>query len=504
MSTTVDPVDAIEKLPTGIPGFDHISQGGLPLGRTALVAGTSGSAKTVFACQFLAAGILQYDEACVFITFEETPKEIRKNMLGFGWDIEKWEAEKRWTFVDASPEIGDEQIVMADYDFGGLLARIEFAIEKTGARRVAFDSIGAIFAQFADTAIVRRELLRIVSVLRELKTTAVLTAERTAEYGPVARYDVEEFVSDNVIILRNVLEGEKRRRTLEILKFRGTVHNKGEFPFTVMPGSGLEAIPLSAIELEQGSTNTRITSGNEDLDSICGGGFFRDSVILVSGATGTGKTLMVSEFAGACDKGEKCLIFAFEESREQLTRNADGWGLDFPEFERRGRLRLSCFYPESATLEDHLIRIRREIEAFQPDRVAIDSLSALERVSSVKAYREFVISITAHVKQQNIAMLVTATTPSLLGGSSVTEAHISSITDSIILLRYVELLGEMRRGLTVIKMRGSRHDKDIREYTIDSTGMSLGEPFRNVTGIISGMPQGISVEEQGRLNQLFE
>lgn len=503
MISTVSFDGMIEKKLTGIPGFDHISQGGLPNGRTTLVAGTSGSAKTVFACQFLAAGVAAFDDSCVFITFEETPAEIRRNMAGFGWDIAQWEADGKWLFVDASPEIDSEQIVLGDFDFGGLLARVEHAIEKVGATRVALDSIGAIFAQYTDSAIVRRELLRIVSVLRELGTTTVMTAERIAEYGPVARHDVEEFVSDNVVILRNVLEGEKRRRTLEILKFRGTMHNKGEFPFTVMPGTGLEAIPLSAIELEQGSTSTRITSGNDELDIVCGGGFFRDSVTLVSGATGTGKTLMASEFAGACRKGEKCLVFAFEESREQLTRNADGWGLDFREFEDQGRLKLSCFYPESATLEDHLIRIRREIEDFQPDRVVIDSLSALERVSSIKAYREFVISITAHVKQQNIAMLVTSTTPSLLGGSSVTEAHISSITDSIILLRYVELLGEMRRGLTVIKMRGSRHDKDIREYTIASDGMTLGKPFRNVTGIISGMPQGVSIDEQGRLNQLF-
>src|SRR5690606_4999806 len=118
-------------------------------------------------------------------------------------------------------------------------------------------------------------------------------------------------------------------------------------------------------------------------------------------------------------------------------------------------------------LEDHLLRIRSAIEEFKPNRVVIDSLSALERISSVKAFREFVIGITSFIKQQEIAGVFTSSTPTLAGGASVTEAHISTITDSIILLRYVELYGEMQRGLTVLKMRGSRHDKDIREYTID-------------------------------------
>lgn len=234
---------------------------------------------------------------------------------------------------------------------------------------------------------------------------------------------------------------------------------------------------------------------------MCGGGFFRDSIILVSGATGTGKTLMVTEFiSDGASHGERCLLLAFEESREQLFRNASGWGFNFEELEQEGTLKVICEYPEAVVLDEHLIKIKASIEAFKPSRVAVDSLSALERVATIKGFREFVISLTSFIKHQEIVGFFTATTPTLMGGTSVTEAHISTITDSIILLRYVE----MRRGITVLKMRGSMHDKDIREFTIDNQGMHIGKPFRNVTGILSGHPVQTQPSEMERMDELFK
>ncbi|HMC57061.1 MAG TPA: circadian clock protein KaiC, partial [Gemmatimonadaceae bacterium] len=281
--------------------------------------------------------------------------------------------------------------------------------------------------------------------------------------------------------------------------FRGTDHQKGEYPF-IISGEGVVVIPLSAIELRQHSSNVRISSGNEELDAMCGGGFFRDSVILISGATGTGKTLTVTQFLdGGAKRGEKCLLLAFEESREQLFRNAIGWGVDFERMENEGSLKVVCDYPEVAGLEEWLISIQRAVEEFQPRRVAVDSLSALERVGSIKAFREFVIGVTSFIKQQEITGLFTATTSTLMGGPSITDAHISTLTDSIILLRYVEMFGEMKRGITVLKMRGSIHDKGIHEFTIDQRGMHLGPRFRNVTGILSGNPVHVSPEDLERV-----
>jgi circadian clock protein KaiC len=479
----------IEKLITNILGLDHITIGGLPKNRTTLVSGTAGSGKTVLAAQFLAEGIRKSEKHGVFVTFEEPPNDIRRNMASMGWDIETWEKEGKWIFVDASVQPGETPVVAGSYDLGALLARIEYAITTCKADRVSLDSLDAIFNQLPDRASVRRELFRIATTLKKLKVTAVMTAERSQEYGDISRYGVEEFVADNVIILRNVLDEEKRRRTVEVLKFRGTVHKKGEHPFTVVPGEGLIVIPLSAIELKQKSSEVRITAGNKELDAMCGGGFFRDSLVLVSGATGTGKTLITTEFiAGGLCSGERSLLFAFEESREQLFRNASDFGTDFEKMEKDGLLKVVCDYPEVMGLEDHLIHMKKVISDFKPLRIAVDSLSALERVSSIKGFREFVIGLASTIKEQQIAGLFTSTTPTLLGWSSITEAHISATTDSIILLRNVEMNGGMRRALTVLKMRGSEHDKDIREFVIDGKGMHIGKAFRNVAGILSGNP----------------
>lgn len=493
----------IAKIDVGIPGIEFVTDGGLPAGRVTLVCGTAGSAKTIFAAHFLAAGVHRGEHG-VFVTFEETPADIRRNVRSLGWDIEAWEREGLWTFVNAARDPNDETVAVGEFDFGGLLARIEHAVRKVGAKRVAVDSVGAVFSQFEDAGRVRRELHRIACALRDMDLTAVLTVERTSEYGDISRHNVEEFVADNVVVLRHVLEDEKRRRTLEVLKLRGASHQRGQWPFTIVPGTGIVLIPLPGVELTQRSSSERISWGNPELDAICGGGLFRDSIVLLSGATGTGKTLTSTHFIhGGAVAGQRCLLMAFEESRDQLFRHAAGWGMDFAALEARGLLRVVCAYPEAASLEDHVIRLRDEIIEFKPQRVAVDSLSALERIASPRGFREGVIGMTAFIKEHEVCGLLTATTPTLLGGMSVTEMHVSTLTDAIILLRYVEVYGEMRRGITVLKMRGSTHEQDIREFTIDGRGMHVGRAFRNVSGILSGQFRHISAGELERVEKLF-
>lgn len=487
----------VEKLATGIPGFDQVADGGLPRERATLVAGTAGSAKTVFATHFLAAGIAR-GEPGVFVTFEDSVDDIRRNVSGFGWNVAAWEAEGTWSFVDASPDAEEPPTVVGSFDLGALLARVEHAVRRIGARRVSVDSLNALFVQYADHAMLRGELHRMTTRLKAMGVTLVFTSERTEEYGEITRYGVEEFVADNVVILRNLLVDERRRRTLELLKLRGAPHQRGEFPFTITP-TGIIVLPLSGITLTQTSSTVRVGSGNAVLDHMCGGGFFRDSIILLSGATGTGKTLMVTQFlADGVGAGERCLLFAFEESRDQLYRNAAAWGYDFDRMEREGKLKVVNTYPHAMAMEDHLVLMRDTIDAFQPARVAVDSLSALERVTGIRAFREFVIAFTSFLKLKETVGLFTSTTPSLMGGTSVTEKHISTLTDSIILLRYVESYGRMRRGLAVLKMRGSAHDHDVREYEIDGKGMHILEPFHDVSGVLSGNPTFLAGEPPAR------
>ncbi|MGY3528218.1 MULTISPECIES: circadian clock protein KaiC [Bradyrhizobium] len=479
-----DITGVLERVKTGVDAFDELVMGGLPRARSTVVGGTPGSGKTVFATQFLAHGITHFGENGVLVTFEEPPADIQANMSGFGWDLAKWKKEGRLAFVDASPPPNDE-LVIGDFDLAGLLSRIQHAAKSVSAQRVVLDSLTQLFDHFiGDPKTLRRELFHISTALKKSGLTVLMTAERNSEYGEITRHRLEEFVADNVVILRNVLYREKRRRTIEVLKMRGSHHVEGEAPFTLLGGRGVVAIPLSSLRLEQHSSTVRVTSGNPDIDEMCGGGLFRDSVTLVSGATGTGKTLLVTNFvAGGVAAGERVLMFGYEESRGQLFRNASGWGADFAGMEADGKLKVVSLYPEAQGLPDHLLTIQGMVDEFKPDRIALDSLSALERIAPETGFREFLISLTSFIKKREIAGLCTATSKSLIGGESASEQHISTMTDSIILLRYIQEQETMHRGLMVLKMRGSEHAKEIRRFSIDGSGMHLGAPFKEAPNV---------------------
>jgi len=494
---------SVQKIRTMIEGFDEISHGGIPAGRTTLVSGTSGTGKTLMAIQFIYNGIVELDEPGIFVTFEESPSDIIINANSFGWDLQGLIEQGKLFILDASPDPEGQEVV-GNFDLSALIERLQYAVRKYKAKRVSVDSVTAIFQQYEGPGVIRREIFRLAARLKQIKVTSIMTTERVEEYGPVARFGVEEFVSDNVVIVRHVLEGERRRRTMEILKLRGTTHMKGEYPFTINH-QGINIFPLGAMQLTQRSSNERVSSGIQTLDEMCGGGFFKDSIILATGATGTGKTLLVSKFLEeGCLQGERVILFAYEESRAQLSRNAYSWGIDFEELERKGLLKLLCTYPESTGLEDHLQSIKAEIEDFKPSRIAIDSLSALARGVTENAFRQFVIGVTGYAKQEEITGFFTNTTDQFMGSHTITDSHISTITDTIIMLQYVEIRGEMSRAINVFKMRGSWHDKGIREYDVAEDGPEIKASFRNYERIISGAPTRISADEKSELSRIVE
>jgi circadian clock protein KaiC len=502
----------IEKIKTHIEGFDEIAHGGVPKGRTTLVSGTSGSGKTVFGMQFLVGGVLHEGDTGVFVTFEETAEDIIKNMKNFGWDIEKMIADKKFLFVDASPTT-DDVVEVGEFDLGAFLARILHAVEKIDAKRVTIDSISALFPRYSDQAIIRRELYRIASALKKLGVTTILTAERVLEEegGQVGRFGVEEFVSDNVILLHNYLDTlhTDRKRSIEILKFRGAAHETQDTPLLVLE-NGINVFPRPKPTYKgHKSSDVRLSTGVKGLDQMLFGGVYQQSTTLVTGASGTGKTVTgLSFIMEGARKGERGILIAFEESDEQLFRNAESFGWDLRKYVEDGTVRLFTSIPEELRPEEHFKRIRDIVEEAEFKRFVIDSLSAMERIYEMEKFREFTIGLNAFLKRKEITSIFTNTTASLLDVSQITETHLSTATDNIWLLKYVELDGQMKRALAVVKSRGSDHDKRLHETIIDSHGMEVGPSFVGVENLMGGsakrvvMPPVDVTEHMNKIDQL--
>jgi len=468
---------AIAKVPTGIGGFDHVAMGGLPARRTTVVAGPAGAAKTLFAAQFLAEGV-RLGQPGVFVTLEEPAADLRANLATLGWDVERWEAAGDWRFVDGSPLTPPEGSGRPNYSIETLAAQIGAAVDKTGAERLALDSLSAVLSLQTDGVLARQLLRGLVLRLRQMGLTVVLTIETGDNPGgSLTHYGVEEFVADNVVLLRNIHEGTFRRRTVEVLKMRGAMHHKGDVPFTIVPGEGLRVLPVTAPPARSPQGVGRVSSGIAGLDEITHGGLFRGSTTMVSGPTGSGKTMMVTQFAAdGLARAETVLIVAYEESHEQVLVNGATLGSDFADHEEQGHLHVVSLYPEVASLDDHLVEVRELVERVRPTRLVLDGLSAMERLGSEQSYRGLLLGITAFVRSRGLATFITASPPAVAGGSS-TSSHVTGLLDTVIVLRHHENGATVQRGIHIQRMRGSSHENTVRELTIDDRGVTVGRPL---------------------------
>ncbi|MGI8781008.1 MAG: circadian clock protein KaiC [Solirubrobacteraceae bacterium] len=486
---------ALARLEVGIPGFDALAHGGLPQARSTLLAGSTGTGKTVFGLQFLAGGA-RLGESGVLVTFAERPADLIANSESFGWDLGGLVRERRLAIVDATPEEG--AMVSGRFDLGGLSARIAHALSEVEGTRLFLDPIDALFEEFSAAVEVRRAFAAMLRALRPLGATTLIAAERPSEEDVVTRYGAEEFAVDNVVLLRNVRAEERRRRTIEVLKLRGADHHKGEFPFVIDARSGIEIVPFSPIEGGSDVSAERISLGNGDLDAMCGGGMYRDSLMMITGATGTGKTLIGLEFMVAgIAAGERVLYLSFEESQWQLERNAAAWGMDLTAPTREGRLEVISRYPARLGLEDLLVELKHTVEQFEPTRLVLDSMTAIEHNSPAKAFREFSVGFSGYLKGRGVATMMTTTLPNLLGGEHATDLYLSTIADAILALRYFDLDSQVRRAMLVLKIRGSQHARTMHEYEITEDGLSVLGPIEGVGGILAGLAQHTAPSANG-------
>ncbi len=484
---TVDPnvlnpdSSPLSKVATGIVGFDDITLGGLPAGRPSLICGAAGCGKTLFGVTFLVRGAVDHDEPGVFMSFEERPRDLVDNVASLGYDLQGLIDQKK-IVIDHVHIDRSEIEETGEYDLEGLFVRLGYAIDTIGAKRVVLDTIEALFASFTDTAILRAELRRLFYWLKERGVTAVITGERGN--GQLTRYGIEEYVSDCVILLDNRVVDQITTRRLRVVKYRGSSHGTNEYPFFI-DEFGITVLPVTAAGLNHSASQQVVPSGIEGLDRMLGrGGFYRGSSVLVSGLAGTGKTTFGASFIDACCKrDERCLLFSFEESESQLVRNLESVGLNLKTYIDSGLLRVESARPSLYGLEVHLARMYREIMAFKPHAVVIDPISAFRGPES--EVHATLLRLVDLLKEHNITAIFFSLSEAKARAQGL-DREVSSLMDVWISLGMVEADGEHNRLLYVLKARGMGHSNQVREYHIDSNGITLVRPYIGPHGVLTG------------------
>lgn len=478
-----EPRPALPKAPSGIEGLDDITGGGLPRGRPSLVCGSAGAGKTLLATEFLVRGAMQYDEPGVLMAFEETKDDLTMNVRSLGFDLEQLERQKRLV-IDFVRVERDEIEETGSYDLEGLFVRLNYAIDAIGAKRVVLDTLEALFAGLSNTAILRSELRRLFRWLKQKGVTAVITAERGE--GALTRHGLEEYVSDCVILLDHRVIDQISTRRLRIIKYRGSLHGTNEYPF-VIDENGITVLPITSARLEHAASGKRVSSGIPRLDAMLGGkGFYRGSSVLVTGSAGTGKTSLAATFASAaCQRGERCLYFAFEESPSQLTRNMRSIGVDLQKWAHEGVLRFHARRSQQDGLEMHLARFHKLLREFEPDIVVFDPIGSFAEAGTRKDATAMITRLIDVLKVHGTTVYMTNLTSADEKLES-TEIDISSLIDTWILLRAIEVGGERNRAISVLKSRGMEHSNQIREFTLSDDGIELRDVYVGASGALTG------------------
>jgi circadian clock protein KaiC len=454
--------------PTGIAGLDEVTLGGLPRGRTTLLAGGPGCGKTMLSTAFLVNGALA-GEPGVFIAFEEQPDDLIANAASLGWDLEQ--------LVDGGLleidhiAVQREQIEQTGpYDLQALFIRLEAAIRTVGAKRVVIDTLEVLFAGLDDTAMLRSELRRLFRWLEDHEVTAIVTAERGD--ASLTRFGFEEYVSDCVIVLDHRVIDQLATRRLRVVKFRGSAHGLNEYPYLIDDG-GISVVPITSFDLSYSASTETISTGVADLDSMLEpGGVFRGTTCMISGVSGTGKTTFAVAMAdAACARGDRTLFFAFEESTGQIIRNMRSVGIDLQRWIDDGLLNIFSARPTQLGLERHLAELHRRVEDLNPSVVLLDPITDFQAIGTREDIKAMLMRMVDYLKQRQVTALFT----SLVSRHDNEDPAVSSLIDTWIQLDNENVDGTLCRSLYVRKSRGMAHSGRVRRLHLGATGINLSD-----------------------------
>ena len=479
--------------------MDEITGGGLPKGRPTLVCGGAGCGKTLFAMEFLVRGATIYNEPGVFISFEETEKELTANVASLGFDLDDLVKHKKIWLEHIHVERGEIEAT-GEYDLKGLFVRIHHAIDSIGAKRVVLDTIESLFSALPNSTVVRTELRRLFGWLKKKGVTAIITGERGN--GSLTRQGLEEFVADCVILLDHRVSDQSSIRRLRIVKYRGSMHGTNEYPFLI-DEDGFSVLPVTSLGLNHHSSTERISSGILRLDTMLSGkGYFRGSTILVSGTAGTGKTSLAAQFVeAACKRGERVLYFAFEESPSQFMRNMSSIGIHLEKWVNKGLLHFHATRPTLHGLEHHLTTTIKLIKKVEPQVVILDPIDAFVIGGNQTDVKIMLLRLVDYLKMRNITAFF-ASLSTAGENQELTDMSISSLIDTWLLLRDIEIGGERNRGLYILKSRGMAHSNQIREFKLTNHGIELLDVYVGPEGVLTGSAR-LSQEAKNDEEQLI-
>jgi circadian clock protein KaiC len=473
----------LTKVPTNIHGLDVVTKGGLPQGRCTLIAGGPGCGKTVLALQILVNGAKQ-GEPGIFVAFEEDAARIVINSATFGWDLPDLENKKLF-FLDGKPRPDD--IWAGDFDLSGMLAVLKAKADQLGAKRIVFDSVDVLLSLLDNPQAERRELFRINDWLVSNEMTGIVTCKNNDSGLSGLDYkDFMQYMVDCVINLTHEMDDRVAHRSLRILKYRGSGFFSGEVTF-LLGENGAEIIAFSEDQKDLVASDERISSGVPRLDSMLGGGYYKGSAVLLSGAPGTSKTTLCGMFIlAACQRGERSLYVSFDESVNEIVRNLKSVSIDLEPYISNGLLYIESIRSSKAGTEEHIGNLRKLIDTHRPLCLVVDPLSAIVH-SEGDSRRRMPEKILTLTKSNGITLLCT----SLLGngGDSLNEEtgiEISAVADTWIHISYSIVGGERNRALSIIKSRGSEHSNQVRELIIDSQGITLADVYQANGEVLMG------------------